>query len=440
MQNRWWNHFLPMIVVLALAACGGKPTETVITPGGPTRTASVVIQQPTASQTPISSDVVSVSEFGFSQNGRALEYAFILENSSPNLAAGNISYQVTAFDQAGASLKTSEEKVGLILPGQTLGISTGMRLEDGMLAAKIAVQLNSIEYSPTESLPVINIEPATVYSTDNSSLAVSLLTNPYNHALTNLRINAIAYDSAGSIIGGGSSDLPFVLENSSIGVEVEIAYTGEIARVDLFAGLPNLVAAMPAYATLDELKLKLLEYGFGQAQEKGSFGMLLENPSALDFLQGSLYHLTAFSSDGKVIAVRKGAIPLLLPGQTLGLGGSLQPAAGTSIDHIEIQILTGEYVKSDPKLKFTFDNVTYLPGNPARISGNLNNPYAISFTRLRVYGIGRDAAGKIIGGGSTSLDGVAASSKNAVEIELSTSAAVSKVEMFTSVRNLDEIK
>jgi hypothetical protein len=205
--------------------------------------------------------------------------------------------------------------------------------------------------------------------------------------------------------------------------------------------LPNLAAANPTYDTPADTELIVQEYGFGQLAEKGSYGILFKSPSTLDFLEGSRFHVTAYSADGKILAAANGTVPVVLPGQSFGVGGLLDLAAGVTIDHIEIQVLTGEYLNGDPKLKFPFENVVYVPGTPGKVTATFINPYAnIPFQRMRVYAIARDAGSKIVGGGSISLDSVAAGSKTPVEITIPTSATITKVELFASTRKLEEMK
>jgi 3D (Asp-Asp-Asp) domain-containing protein len=428
------------LIVISLSACGTTPTEIAITPGGPTRTAPVV-DSPTATILPTPSNLLKISASGFSQKGNTVEYAFLIKNLSPSMAAENVGYIVTASDQNGVVLGTEEGSIGVLLPDQELGFSSNIRIAGDQTAAKIEVLQTGVEFSNTETVPAITLEPATLYSNETGSFATSLITNPYDHKLTNLKIYAVAYNAAGDIIGGGADTISIILAKTSSGVQVKLIETGDVARVDLYAGLPNLAAANPTYDTPAGTELIVQEYGFGQLAEKGSYGILFKSPSTLDFLEGSRFHVTAYSADGKVLAAGNGSVPVILPGQSFGVGGPFDLAAGMTIDHIEIQVLTGEYLNGDPKLKFPFESLVYVPGTPGKVTATFINPYAnIPFQRMRVYAIARDAGGKIVGGGSITLDSVAAGSKTPVEITISTSATVAKVELFASTRKLEELK
>lgn len=428
------------LVVFSLAACGSKPTEVAITPGGPTSTVQVA-DTPTATVLPTPSSLLSISASGYTQKDSNVEYAFLIKNLSPGMAAEKIGYIVTVYDQNDLVLGTEEGSIGVLLPNQELGFSSSIRLPADKVAAKIDILQTGVEFSNTEIVPAITLETPTLYSNEAGFFVTSLVTNPYDHKLTNLRIYAVAYDAAGKIIGGGADTLSILLAKTSSGVQVKLMETGDVSRVDLYAGLPNLAAANPTYDTPASTELLVQEFGFGQQAEKGSFGILFKSPSTLDFLEGSRFHVTAYSKDGKVLAASNGTVPLLLPGQSFGVGGPLELAAGMVIDHLEIQVLTGQYLNGEPKLKFPFENVVFVPGTPGKVTGTFINPYLnIPFQRMRVYAIARDASGKIVGGGALILDEVKAGSKTPVEITISTSAAVTKVEMFASTRKLEDLK
>ena len=439
-DKRFFITILFILVMFTLSACGTKPTEVAITPGGPTRTASPS-DLPTGTILPTPSSLLNISASGFTQKDLSVVYAFVIKNLSPTLAAENISYLVRAYDQNGTALVKNETRIGLLLPNQELGFSDTLNLKKDQIASRIEVLQTGVTFSKTEPLPAFIIEPAALNSIGSDYFATSMVTNPYNKKLANIKVFAVAYNSNGDIIGGGVKSISVILAKSSSGVQVKINKTGDVARVDLYTGLPNLAAANPEYETPDAKELNVQEYGFGQKADKASFGILFANPSSLDFLEGSFFHVTAFSAEGKVLAAENGSVPVLLPGQLFGIGSSLELEAGTTIDHIEIQVLTGEYLTGDPKLKFQFESVIEVSGNPGKFTGMLVNPYvSLQFKKLPVYAIARDASGKIVGGGSNFVKFMAAGSKRPVNITIFTSATISNVEFFTSVTKLEELK
>jgi hypothetical protein len=428
------------ILTILLSACGAKTPDGAITPGGPTSTASASeTSAPTEPPTP--SPLLTVSKTGFTQIDRVVWYAFIIKNVSPDMAAENISYKVIVSDQNGSALATDKASIGLLMPNQELGFVGSVKLKKDQVMVKLDISQTGADFTKTESLPTITIDPATVYSDETGNFAVSLVTNPFNHKLVNLKIYAVAYNANGDIIGGAVNTMAVLLAKSSGGVRLMLNRTADVARVDLYAELSDLAAANPDYENPPSSDLVVQDYGFGQMQDRASFGILFKNPSSTEFLQGSRFHMTAYSADGKVVAAANGSLPVLLPGETFGMGGRFRVVPGTSIDHLDFQVLTGDYLTGDPQLKFQFEGVAFVPGAPGKVIGTLVNPYAnLKFKNLAVYALARDASGKIVGGGMTNVNPVEAASKVPVEVVMLTSAAVTSVEMFTFVPALDDLK
>ena len=428
------------ILTILLSACGAKAPDGAITPGGPTSTPSAS-ETAASTESPTPSPLLTISKTGFTQIESVVWYAFIIKNISPEMAAENIRYKIIVSDQNGSVLATDKASIGLLMPNQELGFVGSVKLKKDQVMSRLEVFQTGADFTKTESLPAITIDPATVYNDETGNYAVSLVTNPFNHKLVDLNIYAVAYNANGDIIGGGVNKLAVLLANSTSGVRLMINQTEDIARVDLYAELPNLAAANPDYETPPSSELIVQEFGFGQIQDRASFGILFKNPSSTAFLQGSRFHMTAYSADGKVVAAANGSLPVLLPGEAFGIGGRFRIVPGTTIDHLDFQVLTGEYVEGDPQLKFQFEGVTFVPGTPGKITGTLVNPYTnLKFKNLTVYALSRDASGKIVGGGITNVNRVEAGGKVPVELAMLTSSAVTSVELFAFVPTLDDLK
>lgn len=431
---------VPLFLLFILAGCGAQGKDNAITPGGPTRTVEVIT---TSTPTPIPTppkELTIVSQ-GFAQEGRTFIASFELQNGSPDMAAEQVNYLVTLFDKNGVKIYEKQLAIGLVMPGQKLGISNSIRLPENQVADKMELRLMDVQLNLTEALPMPTVKEALVATDTQGTFVTGLVTNPYTHPLENLVVNVLAWDASGQLIGGGTQSIYIINSKSTSGVQVTLVTKGSIDHVDLYAALPNKAAAMPSYETLAGQEVILDASGFGQQGTSGSYGILITNPSTINYNQGSKFHVTAFSADGTVLAAVNGQVPLLLPKQKLGLAGSLDLPPSTVIDHLDIQVQTGEYQPSDPKLKLTFDKAAFAPGTPGKATAIMLNPYAnYAFKRLRVYALALDPSGRIVGGGMTVLEQVAANSKTPVEIEIPTSATVARVEFFASPRNLDAFK
>ena len=72
-----------------------------------------------------------------------------------------------------------------------------------------------------------------------------------------------------------------------------------------------------------------------------------------------MYHVTAFADDGRILTTGEGYIDVLLPEQTLGLGGELWLDEGMLVDRVEIEVKAGDFVEANSIPFFSTENVTY---------------------------------------------------------------------------------
>jgi len=458
-----------IVAVLAIFACAvcfivgviALPREettvsevtTVIHPEYPTFTPTAVIAPPPAEtpqvepvappDTPVpEAQAIQLVAQGFGQDGRELGFAFVVENPNTGLSIEGAQYQFAAYDDAGTVVATDSGYITLLLPNQKLGVGNTTILDEGVTASRIEVQLRQGEVVAIEPIPPIEADSIAYYPGEISSSVTGIVRNPYNRGLTDIRVSAIAYNEAGEIVGGGFTFLNFILANSSTGVDASITSSRDVAIIELHPS----VSGLTFLGTEDEFPegataLRLVQYGFGQDDRSAGFGMLIENPNEGFSVEDSQYHLTAFAEDGRVLATDEGYVKLLLPRQTLGVGGDLFLDDDMSISRVEIQILDGDYKESDPTPYFTAENVTFQEDTySSRVTGQIVSPYAREITDLRVSAIGYNDAGEINGGGYTFLDFIPANGKSSVEVSITCTGTPATTELYAVVSSLSDFE
>ena len=419
-----------------------EPTATLIP--APTATAmpaprATPTPAPTATPTPKPEAIQLVAQ-GFGQDDRDLGFAFLVENPNVGFAIERSQYQVAAYDDAGTVLKTDSGYIKLIVPSQTLGVAGTMWLDEGVTVSKVEVQLRQGDTVASDPIPSFEVESTIYYAGEYSDDATGIISSPYNRDLTNIRVSAVVYNEGGEIVGGGFTYLNFILANSSAGVDVRITNSGNVATVELYPSVSGLTFlrtedALPEGAS----DLVLVKQGFGQDERRAGFGMLIENPNDGFAVENSQYHLTAFAEDGHVLETEEVYVKVLLPNQTLGVGGDLYLREGMRIARVDIQVKAGSFEESDPIPYFAAQNIAYQAGTySSKVTGEIVSPYTKDITNVRVSAIGYDEAEEIIGGGFTYLDFVPANGKAAVEVSITSSDTPAATDLYAAVSALSD--
>lgn len=424
---------------------GATPTET---PVGPTSTAEPTnTPEPTSTSTPKPTptpepeDVVVVAS-GFGQDERRVGYGFVVSNPNADMSIESTQFQIAAFDDAGAVVETDSGYIPLLLPSQQLGIGGDLFLDEGVKVAKLEVQLGQSDAEGTGPIPYFGVDQVRYSVGSYSDKVTGLVSSPFQRALTDLRVSAIAYDAEGSIIGGGYTYLGFILANGTTGVEVSMTAAGQVASVELHPALSGLTflraeREVPADAT----EITISKSGFGQGGREVGCGLLVQNANEDYAIERSQYRVTLFDVEGYVLAIPEGYISVLLPGETLGVAETTYVEKGEVVARADFQVLSGEYEASGPLPRFTSENISYQAGTfSSKTTGMIVNPYQKDITNLQVAAIAYDGQGNIVGGGYSYLDFVPGDSRAAVEVATVSSGAPVSVELYATLSGLSEIE
>lgn len=197
--------------------------------------------------------------------------------------------------------------------------------------------------------------------------------------------------------------------------------------------------ALPAGAPADGQPLEVVGSGFGVGRFGAGWGLVVSNPNAAYALIDSRYTLTARDAGDNTLATEEGSLPLLLPGQRLGVGGALQVDDEEAVAALEVTVQMGEFVAGATSSLITAENVVYTAGNFSdEISGALVNPFATEIAGVRVAAVAFDAADNIIGGGTTILAALPAQGRAAVTVPVTVGGEPARVELFAVLEELPE--
>ena len=250
------------------------------------------------------------------------------------------------------------------------------------------------------------------------------------------------YNEAGEIVGGGFSYLNFILADRTTGLRVSVTSSGDVATAELYASVSGLTflgdeEELPEGA----VDIAIVKQGFGQDDREIGFGMLVENPNDAFSVESSQYHVTAFAEDGHVLMTEGGYITVLLPNQTLGVGGNMFVSDGMTVARVEIEVKGGDFEKSDAIPHFSAENIAYkADAYYPKVTGQIVSPYTKDITNVRVSTIAYNEAEEIIGGGFTYLDFVPAEGKAAVEVSITCAGTPAVTELYAAVSSLSDFE
>ena len=183
--------------------------------------------------------------------------------------------------------------------------------------------------------------------------------------------------------------------------------------------------------------LAIVTHGFGQDERSVGWAFIVENPNADLAIVNSRYQVAAYDASGTVLETDSGYIPIVLPGERLGIASELFLNEGQVVERIDVQVKTGRFEPLEVTSLFATENVTYLPDRYfPKVTGIVVSSATRDLENLRVSAIAYDAAGNIIGGGFTYVDFVPALGRAAVEVSVTVSAAPARVELYPTISRL----
>jgi len=182
----------------------------------------------------------------------------------------------------------------------------------------------------------------------------------------------------------------------------------------------------------------VVETGFTIEDGRGSWAVILNNQSSREIATNLLVSVTLFDAGDGVVGTENGSIDGLFPGQTGAVTGPLfdveDPAS------MEVNISVGDWRDSEGESSgLTIEGVRTRESDFGGLvtTATLSSSYDEDLSAVRVDGVYRDAAGKILGGDLTYVQTLPAGGRSGIEIDSLSSGQwqdrVERVELYASV-------
>lgn len=177
---------------------------------------------------------------GFGQEGRYVWASALVHNDSDKVGQ-TVIVAFSAKDASGQVIRSTDQVEAFSRLGQNLAVGTRLDVGDGVHIATVEASLVVEDEGVFSAVPFPELTTGPVEiapGTFGGSAAYFELTNPTDQALTIPRIGVMCHDSAGEIVGGGSSYPDFVPASGTAFVECRIITSGEPAGCEAFAAAP----------------------------------------------------------------------------------------------------------------------------------------------------------------------------------------------------------
>ncbi len=208
---------------------------------------------------------------------------------------------------------------------------------------------------------------------------------------------------------------------------------GVYAAVNLISSPPP-----PPPASLEDLRVVAqgVDKSPGAAARQAGYGFILENPNDDRLAEGGSYRVTAFGLRGEELATFDGSLPVILPGQRLGIGGLLSLASSQSVDRLHIEIDSGGLMIVEAQPAFSTREVRYEGGLAPAVKGIVTNPYEADIKDLVVSAVAFSDEGLVIGGGGVVIESMIAGEELIVEVPITSSGTPARVEFYAALSQL----
>lgn len=252
-MNRRGTGFL-LVILVAMAPLGGCFSATSAANderalSGPTvRPLRDPAATPTVTPTPAPTpepipeaepeQLITPLSYGVYHDGAYAAVYVVVHNPSLTRRLDRIRAVMTIYDTTGAALTRAQATLQLLMPNERQAFMAPLSaVPKDRTAGKIDFAFNVGRIQEEDTTAPLRTESARVLQDRTRYQVSGDVVNPYKDQLNDALVVAVAYDSAGAVIGGGSGRVAFVPAEGKAAALVDIRTPSRPARVELFAAL-----------------------------------------------------------------------------------------------------------------------------------------------------------------------------------------------------------
>jgi len=442
---------LPLLVSLACSfSFGGSDSDSADTsPVATSDTAGTIRTIPTtegdvtstsmpafSSSSDDGDEMLTMKEPIYIQDGRNLITVFLFENVD-TAGIEDIEYTITVTDASGVTIKTDNGFIDFLAAGEQTGVASWLFLEEGQDASAVDIDWTYYTDASGSSNHPFTFENPRYYFDPYWDRFTAVMVNNDANAQTNIRVDMIAYDSSGLVVGGGFTNVNFIPGNDQVGISINGFVSNDPVRYEFFPRKTFLSSAINNSQLTENLSV--LQSGFFYNETTLVGGFLIKN-NANEVMKNAEYNITIYEQDGSVSQVASGYLNLLWPGQTIGVSpGVIELSEGTSPSEFNVYVKAGTLeaheLNNNP---LTVANVNYIADNNfPKVNLTINNAHNQIIDNPYLTILLYNAADEIIGGVYTYPDPIPANGSLSYEVFVTnvTSESPARIEAYTTLTN-----
>lgn len=164
-------------------------------------------------------------EQGFAQEGTQVVWVGRVQNPCEDHAIKDLLVALTVYDAKGMVLAARDAGTMWLLPTQDLAIVHALYLPEGRQAARVTAELLPrafVAERDVRNVPTFAAEDVTLGADERYPKAYGRIVNLSDHDVTDVRVHAVLYDQAGTIVGGGYAYVDFVPARGKAAASVQV--------------------------------------------------------------------------------------------------------------------------------------------------------------------------------------------------------------------------
>lgn len=200
-----------------------------------------------AAATPARDDVKVVAQGFGGQPSKPIDdrfvrygYGFLIDNPRPDELATDVRYQVTLYDASNAVVRTTSGVIPLLWPNARTGVAGTFDREKEVVPTRLEVRLDVKDFSRINTVPTWTTSNTRYLEDPEIPKVTAVIASAFPRDANDIRVSAILYDAAGTIIGGGSTYLDFVPSQGQAAVEIPVTSAEPPAKVEVYPSFSTL--------------------------------------------------------------------------------------------------------------------------------------------------------------------------------------------------------
>lgn len=416
-----------MLLALLLSACNevgqtGDPTATPESFFPATAEVThdpLVLINPTPTPDLVNPNPVRITELEYLQEDTELLIMAKLFNNLSDAILRDVQLEVLALDASGNRIAQQRTAFRYLFSNETTSLVQKFELNAGLVITGVEVRVvdGLIDRTLKYAQP-LTVSQTSAFRVGNDYAVTGWLKNSDPYTYTQVLLNAIAYNAAGQIVGGGQANFDFVPEEDEVGFSILVnSRRGEVVdHVDVSPWITSYSASLEGGNWWNSVSTSEWNFAIDQFNHITG-GAVLKNETD-QVLTETFVILTVSDAENRVCFAGNEYFDVIWPNENIfyALNPSRLPDSclGQKVDLVVVPGEFGQFPADfNPLLA---SQAAFIDNSTVSVSVVNNLNASISYSR--VYVLLRDSENRIVGGGSANTELIRSGSSTSASISV----------------------